>query len=192
MTLKQRQETEPSSRLRPEGSCPFFPSELWYTVHVVFKANVERLIANLFLHGRTLRVPGRKGLEEEGNVGVDHPLLSSLNLSMPSGDFAPKLRMARSLCRRGLVPSEEPSVRLQGRWRKKPASRGGQKKSQVQAGQSPLHGQVLLGFVLNSTLQLDLQTLGQTWPKLVSHWGLAHSGLDPNDPNGNAVLFLPY
>lgn len=55
-----------------------------------------------------------------------------------------------------------------------------------------LQGQVLLGFVLNSSLPLDLQTLGQTWPKLVSHWGLAHGGFDPHDPTGNAVLFWPY
>lgn len=58
MTLNQRQETELSPRLRPEGSWPSFPSELRYTVHVVSKAKVERFIANLFLHGRTLRVPG--------------------------------------------------------------------------------------------------------------------------------------
>lgn len=32
-----------------------------------------------------------------------------------------------------------------------------------------LQGQVLLGFVLNSPLPLDLQTLGQTQPKLAPH-----------------------
>lgn len=120
MTLKQRQEAEPSPRLRPEGSCPSFPCELWHTVHVVPKASVKRFIANMFLHGRTLRVPGCKGLAEEGDVGVEHPLLSSPSLSLSSGDPAPKLRVTRSLCRGELVPSEGPSVRLQGRWRKEP------------------------------------------------------------------------
>lgn len=93
MTFKQRQETEPSPRLRSEDSCPSFPSELWHTVHVVSKANVKRFIANMFLHGRTLRVPGSEGLPEEGDVGVEHPLLISLKLSLSSGDSAPKLRV---------------------------------------------------------------------------------------------------
>lgn len=93
MTLKQRQETEPSPRLRPEGSCPSFPSELWHTVHVVSKANAKRFIANMFLYGRTLSVPGSEGLAEEGDVGVEHPLLISPSLPLSSGDSAPKLRV---------------------------------------------------------------------------------------------------
>lgn len=213
----------------------------------------------MFLHGRTLSVPGSEGLAEEGDVGVEHPLLISPSLSLSSGDSAPKLRVDVTLwwaqphghpfaARHPLIWSGSPHqnepcgaflilrhkdapVEQQGKGGWKEAGKvpvqgrtcplwatfdeaAGEAEEGAGAlqhtslargsGKPPgtgwpepavgkgLQGQVLLGFVLHSPLPLDLQTLGQTRPKLVSHWGLARDGFDPNDPTGNAVLFWPY
>lgn len=59
-------------------------------------------------------------------------------------------------------------------------------------GQGGPQGQVPRGSTLHGPLPPDLQTVGQTRPKLVSRRGLARDGFDPNDPTGNAVLFWPY
>lgn len=46
------------------------------------------------LRGRTLKVSRRKGLEQRKEMwGVEHPLHSSPNLSLSSGDSAPKCRV---------------------------------------------------------------------------------------------------
>lgn len=46
------------------------------------------------LRGRTLKVSRRKGLEQRKEMwGVEHPLHSSPNLSLSSGDPAPKCRV---------------------------------------------------------------------------------------------------
>lgn len=119
---------------------------LWAAVHspCSFQSQGWKIHCQLVSPWEDSQGSWRKGLAEEGNEGVEHPFLSSPNLSLSSGDSALKLRVARSLCRGGLIPSEEHSVRLQERWRKEPvpcntsALPRGQKKPQAQAGQGPL------------------------------------------------------
>lgn len=166
---KARDRTQPKAKAWRQ--LPFL--SLWAVVHspCSFQSQCWKIHCQRVPPWEDSQGSWRKGLVEERNVGVEHPLFSSSNLSLSSGDSAPKLRVARSLCRGGLVPSEEASVRLQERWRKEPVpcstsglARGAEEAPgtgwpEPSVGRE-LQGQVLLGCVLTSPLPFDLQTLG--------------------------------